>query len=115
MPTAPVDRLPRVSEPVGAPTGASVGQEAALPGRVISALASLQATTILDKKALAAAFKVKNIRTIERMAARGELPPPVMIGGRAVWMAGKVLAHIEEAMDRAARGSSRRAKPNTTT
>lgn len=78
-----------------------------MPG-VIDALARMPVQTLLDERALAAALKVTT-RTIRRMVGRYELPPGVPLAGRTVWLSGKVLAFLEEKLDRAARDAERRA------
>ena len=39
-------------------------------------------------------------RTLQRMIERFELPPPMTLGGRKVWIAGKVRAWLAEAAER---------------
>jgi len=39
-------------------------------------------------------------RTLQRMVERFEIPPPMTLAGRKVWIAGKVRAWIVEAADR---------------
>ena len=69
---------------------------------VVDTLARLPEKTLVDESSLAAALKVTS-RTVRRMVTRFELPPPVQLGGRSVWMVGKVLQHIESALERAER------------
>ena len=87
----------------GAPTAAA-GE-----GLLIDALARLPERTLLDEKRLASALGVTQ-RTVRRMVGRFELPPPVPLAGRSVWFAGRVLAHIEAAAERAERDAERRAR-----
>jgi len=75
--------------------------EIAAAGGIVTALAELPGGTLLDEKALAGAFGVST-RTLRRMVGRYELPPGVKFGGRKVWLAGKVLAYMEERADRLA-------------
>ncbi|HEY3324257.1 MAG TPA: hypothetical protein VGP72_27650 [Planctomycetota bacterium] len=82
------------------PEQASVHAEGT--GVVITTLAVLPAQTLIDERALALSFGV-TARTVRRMVARHELPPPVRMAGRATWIAGKVLAHVEARAERAAR------------
>lgn len=39
-------------------------------------------------------------RTLQRMIERFEIPPPMTLGGRKVWIAGKVRAWLTEAANR---------------
>ncbi|HUS58884.1 MAG TPA: hypothetical protein VM141_09550 [Planctomycetota bacterium] len=78
-------------------------------GIVLDALARLPERTILDEGALAKALHVAP-RTLRRMVNRWQLPPPVALGGRRVWFAGRVLAHIEAGAERAAKDAERDAK-----
>jgi len=75
-------------------------------GLLLDGLAELPARAMLDETRLAQLLRVTP-RTIRRMVGRHELPPPVKMAGRAVWFAGRVLAHIEDAADRAAREAKR--------
>ena len=85
------------------PAGKGVGA-----GRILDSLAKLEAKTLLDATALAAALGVTK-RTIRRMVAHFELPPPVPFAGRSTWQAGKVLAWFEARAERAEREAERRA------
>ena len=78
-------------------------------GVLIDALARLPAMAILDEAALAKALHVAP-RTLRRMVNRWQLPPPVPLGGRSVWFAGRVLAHIEAAAIRAEKDAERDAR-----
>ena len=82
--------------------------ERANVGLLADALARLPEKTILDERQLAATISVSP-RTIRRMVARFELPPPIRLGGHSVWFAGRVLAHLENAAERAAREAERQA------
>ena len=75
-------------------------------GVQIEALARLPERTILDEVQLAKILCVAS-RTIRRKVSRFELPPPVPFGGRSVWLAGRILAHIESAAERAERDAKR--------
>jgi predicted DNA-binding transcriptional regulator AlpA len=75
---------------------------------VLEALAELPAKTILDANALAAAFGV-SLRTLKRWIQRGDLPAPAPIGGKKVWMAGRILAFVESRIKAAEAGAQRRA------
>ena len=94
------------------------GPEPAMPGTepsdapdapgIIRRLAELPSQTILTEAAVAGAFGV-NGRTIRRMVGRGELPPPIALGGRSAWIGGRILAHLDARAERAARDAERRA------
>ena len=66
----------------------------------ITALADLPERALLSEAYLAEVFGVTD-RTVRRMVERGELPPPLPIGSRPLWLAGRVLRHIEANADRA--------------
>ena len=70
--------------------------------KLIVGLAQLPAKALLDEDALAGVLSVSK-RTIRRMVARFELPPPIALAGRSTWIADRVLAHIEARAERAAR------------
>lgn len=72
---------------------------------VLTALAELPAKAILTEAAMAKAFGVTG-RTIRRMVARYELPPPILISGRSTWLAGRVLAWIEGRAERQERSAA---------
>jgi len=78
-------------------------------GLLIDALARMPERAILDERALAEALGVTP-RTVRRMVGRFELPPAVRLAGRSVWFAGRILAHIEAAAERAEREADRRAQ-----
>ena len=67
----------------------------------ITRLAELPAQTLLDERAVAEVFAV-TARTIRRMVARFELPPPIRMAGRSTWIAGRILEHVNERAKRAA-------------
>ena len=71
-------------------------------GLCLTGLADLPENTYLDDKALGAALDVSS-HTIRRMTRRHELPPPVRLGGRSLWIAGKVRAWIAERQEQAER------------
>lgn len=73
-----------------------------LGGVVVTRLAEVPERTLLDERALAEALGVTK-RTVRRMVARYELPPPVRFAGRSTWQAGRVLAWFEVRAERAAR------------
>ena len=75
---------------------------AELEGLVVQELAVLAPQTLLDETALAAALRV-HPRTIRRMVMKSEIPPGVPQGNRRLWMAGRVLAHINRRLEDAER------------
>jgi len=82
-----------VTEPV--PTQAeTVEQDVRLPGVIITDLASLPEAALLDEEALANMLQVTR-RTVRRMVARFELPPPIRLANRSTWRAGTILSWIE--------------------
>jgi predicted DNA-binding transcriptional regulator AlpA len=98
----------------GAAQAATEGMEGAkepVPGpdsgRVVSGFASLAPETLLDETAVAQVLRVSK-RTVRRMVARYELPPPVPFGGRSFWQVGRVVAWFERRADRLEREARRR-------
>lgn len=79
------------------------------PGVIMRVLAELPEKTILDEARLAHLLHVTP-RTVRRMVGRFELPPPVSLGGKSVWMAGRVLGHIDAAAERRQREAERQAR-----
>lgn len=49
-------------------------------------------------------------RTLQRMVARFELPPPIRLGGRAVWFAGNVKDWLRKDAERKAADAANEAK-----
>ena len=79
------------------------------PGVIMRVLAELPHNTILDEARLAHLLHVTP-RTVRRMVGRFELPPPVSLGGKSVWMAGRVLDYIDSAAERRQREAERQAR-----
>lgn len=77
-------------------------------GRVLTGLADLPPTAILDEAALAAALGCSK-RTLRRMASRNEIPPAIRLAGRSSWQAGRVLAWLNSRAERAEREAERAA------
>src|SRR5437868_2579442 len=77
-------------------------------GKIVVTLGQLPPKTLLDERAVAEMLSV-TMRTIRRMVARNELPPPVMFAGKATWIAGRILEHIEARADRAAQHARKEA------
>lgn len=78
-------------------------------GWLLTELAALPPGAMVDEQRLARLLGVTD-RTVRRMVRRGELPPPVRLGGRAVWLAGRVLAHVERRAEEAARRAEKEAR-----
>ena len=92
-----------------------VGSDGAkMSGLIVASLALLPERALLDEQALASAFGVTK-RTIRRMVARYELPPPVSFAGRATWQVRKVLSWFEERADRLAREAERASRRTSST
>ncbi len=90
-------------------SGTPAGTASVTGGRTITALAIMPDKTLLDERALASALNVSK-RTVRRMVARHELPPPVRFGGKSTWLTGRVLAHVEARAERQARDAERAAR-----
>jgi len=78
-------------------------------GVLLDELARLPERALVDEKRLASLLEVTT-RTVRRMVARFELPPPIRLAGRSVWMVGHVLAHIQTAAERALSNAKRQAR-----
>ena len=83
--------------------------ESGRDGLVLDTLARLPEKAILNEVALARALHIAP-RTVRRLVTKWQLPPPVPLGGRSVWFAGRVLAHIEAAAVRAEKDAERDAR-----
>ena len=79
------------------------------PGVIMRVLAELPERTVLDETRLAHLLHVTP-RTVRRMVSRFELPPPVPLGGKSVWMAGRVLDYIDSAAEQRQREAERQAR-----
>ncbi len=82
---------------------------AAVEGLLVRSLAGMPENALLDEVRLAAELQVST-RSIRRMVMRHELPPPVRLGGRRVWLAGRVLAHINVNAEREAKRAARNSR-----
>ena len=71
-------------------------------GYLVDALAKLPAKAVLDEKRLAALIR-KHPKTVQRMIARGELPPPIDFAKHKVWLVCHILDHLENALKAAAK------------
>lgn len=62
---------------------------------VITELAELPEKALLTEEAMARILGVSR-KTIQRMVERYELPPAIHIGGKNYWIAGRVLAYLDD-------------------
>lgn len=76
---------------------------------IIIGLAELPRAAILDEAALAKVFGVVP-RTIKRMVARYELPPPVLLASKRSWKAGAILDWIDDNIQRTEKDAKRQAQ-----
>ena len=76
------------------------------PPLVSTDLALYAPETILDQAALGAALGVSP-RTLRRMVARLEIPPGLPLGGKKVWLAGKVREFLALRAENVVRRSQR--------
>jgi predicted DNA-binding transcriptional regulator AlpA len=51
---------------------------------------------VLDERALLPLLRVKSLRTVRRLVARGELPPHTRIGRGKFWRRSAILAYLAE-------------------
>lgn len=70
-----------------------------VPPEIIMSLAHYDDGDYITKAGLAAAFGCAG-RTIQRMVERLEIPPPMQLAGRKVWIVGKLRAWIADAARR---------------
>jgi predicted DNA-binding transcriptional regulator AlpA len=70
----------------------------ACAGFCTTRLAELPAAALLDERALAGCLGVTT-RTVRRIIARGQFPAGVKLGGRRMWLAGKVVGFLTDAAD----------------
>ena len=78
------------------------------PSTLIS-LGTYNDSDILTKKELCAVFSC-GARTLQRMVERFELPPPIWLGGRKVWIVGNLRAWIDEIAKRHEKEAARVAR-----
>lgn len=69
-------------------------------GILVDELAKLPDRTILDEGRLASMLKITP-RTLRRMVQRAELPPPISLGGRSVWLSDRILLYLNTAAEQA--------------
>lgn len=82
-----------IGEANPSPIQVSPGTEES-PTGIITALATLPEKALLEETAMTRALGV-SARTIRRMVDRHELPPPIPLAGRSVWIAGRVFAYLD--------------------
>lgn len=78
-------------------------------GGAITQLAELPPHALVDEQFLADAFGVTP-RTVRRMVARHEIPPPLSIGNRAIWVVGRVLDYLDGRAKKAQREAEKEAE-----
>lgn len=76
---------------------------------IITSLAELPRDAILDEAAVAKAFGVVT-RTIKRMVARYELPPPILLASKRCWKVGAILNWINDSIERTEKEARRQAQ-----
>jgi predicted DNA-binding transcriptional regulator AlpA len=90
----------RDTKDAGADQGAASTEE----GVFLTKLAGLPEGTLLNATALAECLSVST-RTLQRMVKHGQVPDGVKLGGRRVWMAGKVRGFLGDRSDRMAQAA----------
>lgn len=68
------------------------------PGLLVDELSRLPDKTIMDESKLASMLKITP-RTLRRMVQRAELPPPISLGGRSIWLSDRVLSYLNTAAE----------------
>ena len=69
-------------------------QPPATPSEVIRALAVEPPSAIVSEEWMAKTFNRHKV-SIKRAVDRGELPPPVRMFGKPVWLVGEIIHHME--------------------
>jgi len=100
---------PSSAEPLRNERSGGATSVATLAGIVVSALAELPDRALLDERALSSALHVTK-RTIRRMVARYELPPPVPFAGRSMWQVRRLHEWFDARAERLARDAQRAAR-----
>jgi predicted DNA-binding transcriptional regulator AlpA len=85
----------------------SIPNETTSASPILSEIAAVPEKALLDESALAQMFRV-SARTIKRWVQHGDIPPPARIGGRKVWMAGRILTFLEDRLTHAEAEGRRR-------
>ncbi len=76
---------------------------------IYAGLVEIPREALLDEKALADVFDIC-IRTVKRMVTRFELPPPIKIRGKSMWVVGRVLDWINSQAELAEREAMKQAQ-----
>lgn len=76
---------------------------------IYSTLANLPADALIDEVALARAFGVST-RTVRRMVSRYELPPPIRVAGRSIWISSNVIAWLKDMAEKAEKNARKAAE-----
>lgn len=80
-------------------TGSESESRGALSGLVLDRLAQLDDRAMLNEVALASGLGCAD-RTLRRMVERGEVPPPISLAGRSVWILGRVFDWLQNRAER---------------
>ena len=94
----PISPCPHRESGVPAPTGA---------GTVVTALAELPPDAHLDAEALANILG-RCKKSIQRAVRRGELPPPIKLMGKHVWLVRTILEHMKTRQEAAVKWAKQR-------
>jgi len=78
-------------------------------GVCLTELAGLPDAALVDERALAACLRTST-RTLRRMVHRGEIPQGLKLGGRRMWLAGKVRNYLSEQAERLTNDAKRIAR-----
>ncbi|MFZ2655697.1 MAG: hypothetical protein WAX69_12270 [Victivallales bacterium] len=73
-------------------------------GFLVDELAKFPEKTIVDEGKLASILKITP-RTLRRMVLRAELPPPISLGGRSIWLSDRILVYLNAAAELAEKES----------
>ena len=77
--------------------------------QVIRELAELPEHALVDEAYLAGIFH-KDPRTIRRWVADGELPAAIGLGKDQLWMAGRIIRHLDKRAEAAEKDAAERAR-----
>ena len=78
-------------------------------GGAITRLAELPERALVDEQFVADVFDVTP-RTVRRMVARCEIPPPLSVGSRSMWLAGRILDFLDGRAQQVQRDAEREAE-----
>ena len=87
----------------------TTGPDSPDPGNAIARLAELPERALVDEQFVANVFDVTP-RTVRRMVARCEIPPPLSVGSRSMWLAGRILDFLDGRAQQAQRDAEREAE-----